>query len=157
VSLELVKIEFPVAGASGRSPRKRGSVQREATVRERGAQELGLRDWAASYLNGPLRRQVAGRARLAKMFAPSKKRPMMPAQSPMTRMTQELGDALPDTSSSPMDMAVGSQPVGSQHVYCTPDFGEGDFCTPVDQVHDLQWSQKENEEPVRPPCLSPLS
>jgi hypothetical protein len=78
----------------------------------------------------------------------SKKRPARISQSPMARMTQEFGDALIETEAP---SSLGEKESSSQQ-YCTPEYLSGDFCTPEDQMQELRWSQKDqNEAAVKKP------
>jgi hypothetical protein len=81
----------------------------------------------------------------------SKKRPALVAQSPMTRMTQEFGDALSE-SAEQTPLSLGDKETSSSQQYCTPEYFSGDFCTPEDQMQELRWSQKDKaaEAAVRP-------
>jgi hypothetical protein len=73
----------------------------------------------------------------------SKKRPALVAQSPMTRMTQEFGDALSETAEQKPPLSLGDKETSSSQQYCTPEYLSGDFCTPEDQMQELRWSQKD--------------
>lgn len=49
-----------------------------------------------------------------------------------------------NSSSQASSQGCLSQPQMSQNsqgVYCTPEYQEGDFCTPDEQVQGLNWSQ----------------
>ena len=52
--------------------------------------------------------------------------------------------------------APTSQRASSQR-YCTPEFMSHDFCTPDDQVQDLNWSQPDAEAVSSPQALPPSS
>jgi hypothetical protein len=78
----------------------------------------------------------------------SKKRPSSKVvQSPMTRLTQDLAvlsySDVPAGSCSQTSSqgALSQQSCNGEGVYCTPEYQDGDFCTPDDQVQELNWSQ----------------
>jgi len=82
--------------------------------------------------------------------APRKRPLALPAQSPMTRMTQDFNDALDESCGSgcsPVDAQPTQHTQNSQGVFCSPQYLSADFCTPEDQTLDSVWSQKENEKP----------
>ncbi|KAJ1486989.1 kinase-like domain-containing protein [Baffinella frigidus] len=76
----------------------------------------------------------------------AKRRANVPAASPMTRLSQRMETADLNNSTSGSDAGLSQdasssqQPASSQR-YCTPEFMAHDFCTPDDQVQDLNWSQ----------------
>ena len=57
----------------------------------------------------------------------------------MTRMSQELGEALNEGHNLSQSSVRNSQ--SAEGVYCTPEYLSLDFCTPVDQAVTT-WSQE---------------